>query len=231
MEKWKKIQLIIGVFAAVGGLLIPVVIFIVSQQIARNQEEFNLQQKKSERVATLLRSLSSENERERKLALSYTDYLVQNDMFPEELFDVFLEIARTGTAEEAGEAEKIITDYKASIMQMEEPRQEQLKMINQKIEEIPPRIFIHINREDQRGTAMRIMKALKGKEIDTPGIELLDYEQQGSEIRFFRPEDEEFAHILADIIREQGVECRVVPVKRMKNVRARQFELWMSNGF
>lgn len=229
MEKWKKIQLIIGVFAAVGGLLIPVVIFIVSQQIAKNQEDFNLQQKKSERVATLLRSLSSENERERKLALSYTDYLVQNNMFPEELFDVFVEIAKTGTAEEAGEAEKIITSYQQSMSQQVQAEPEQLKMINQKIEDIAPRVFIHINNYQQERMAKRITNALNEDGIDTPGIEFLEYEQQGSELRFFRPEDEELAHQIAGMIEGQQLECRIVPVMKMRNVRARHFELWIGD--
>ncbi len=228
MEKWKKIQLIIGVFAAIGGLLIPIVIFVVSQQIAEKQDEFNKEQKKSERVATLLSSLSSENERERKLALSYTDYLVQNDMFPEELFDVFIEIAKTGKPEEAMEAEKIITNYKQSVMQMEETSPEQIKMISRKIEAIAPRVFIHINNNNQRRMATGIMKVLKENEIDAQGIELLEYEQEGSELRFFRQEDEEYAFHIAEIIRGHGLDSRVVPVLRLKDVRARHFELWVS---
>lgn len=227
MEKWKKIQLIIGIFAAIGGLLIPIVIFIVSQQISKRQDEFNKEQKKSERVATLLSSLSSENERERRLALSYTDYLVQNDMFPEELFDVFLEIVRTGTPEEAAEAEKIITNFRQSTIQMQQMPEEQIKLIDQKIESIAPRVFIHINHEGQRQKAEEISWILAENQVNVPGIELLIYRMSGSEIRFFRVEDEEFAYHLAELIRESGLDCRVQHHAGSRNIRTRHFELWL----
>lgn len=229
MEKWKKVQLITGVIAAIGGLLIPIVIFLVSQQITKKQDEFNKEQKKSERVATLLSSLSSENERERRLALSYTEYLVQNDMFPEELLDVFLEIIRTGTPVEAGEAQKILTSFRESEVQMKQLPEEQIRIIDEKLEAITPRVFIRINYESQRTIAKKIRKALLEIDVEVQEVNLMVNNQQLSELRFFNPEDEEIAHRIAAQLNQIGLECQIHFEPDKRRVRAKHFELWLGN--
>lgn len=98
---------------------------------------------------------------------------------------------------------------------------------------IPPRIYIHIAREEQRERARGVTRALQAGGYVVPGIENVgDKSPRASQLRHFRNSSE--PRDIEDItgqLRKIGVRVSVPPESRGANVRPRHYELWFGEDF
>src|SRR5262245_41495123 len=92
-DGWDKFTIITTV---IGSILLPIIIFIVSNRYTEQQNKDNenrlaqqreadAAQRNADRVTTLLTHLASNNPQERLLAWRFVAYLAQNNLFPQEL--------------------------------------------------------------------------------------------------------------------------------------------------
>ncbi|HEY0323817.1 MAG TPA: peptidoglycan-binding domain-containing protein [Pyrinomonadaceae bacterium] len=111
----------------ISGILLPVTIVVAGQLIARQQQrdndaslqqqrESDLSQRNADRAANLLKSLSSDNVRERQLAVRVVDHLVKENKFPAELGPVLISVSLTDPDPEVARvaSEALPQVYKAS---------------------------------------------------------------------------------------------------------------------
>jgi murein L,D-transpeptidase YcbB/YkuD len=99
---WKdNVDLLLKILS---GVLIPVTIVVAGHLISRQQQKDNdaslqqqresdLAQRNVDRAANLLKSLSSDNIRERQLAVRVVDHLVKENKFPAELGPVLIAVS------------------------------------------------------------------------------------------------------------------------------------------
>ncbi len=92
------------------------------------------------------------------------------------------------------------------------------------------RIYIHIRSEMQRAPASRLKDSLETFEFVVPGVELIpDVGPDRSELRYFRPEDEDLAVEIAARLGEAGIDVRPRHTRGYQ-LRPRHFELWFAPG-
>jgi len=101
LARWQKAE-IIGKVAA--GLLIPVVILVAGNRLGVQQANAADAQRNSDRVASLLGHLASENPRERILAIQALRYHRDTHDLPEEIVTALVTVAATDNADVAAAA-------------------------------------------------------------------------------------------------------------------------------
>ena len=91
-DGWSKLDI---VAKATGSILLPVIILIVGNLYTRQKDEADAAQRNADRVTNLLKHLASENNRERLLAISVVNHLVERKQFPHSLGPAVVKIAAT----------------------------------------------------------------------------------------------------------------------------------------
>ena len=108
-ELHKKEYNVLDVASKIGSLLIPIFIFYFGYRIQRQQAQdndnmqkqqaiYNANQQNIDRIASLLKSLSSSNLEERKLAVIFAKTLATDNTFPQELLPVMVYITNTDSS-------------------------------------------------------------------------------------------------------------------------------------
>ena len=121
-DKWNKLDIAVR---ALGALLLPIIILVVSQWYTtqqKNADNARLAQQKAaddaqhdaDRVALLLNHLASENARERILALKFIEYLAQAHQFPNELLPALISVVNDKDEEVANAASQTLTNVVAT---------------------------------------------------------------------------------------------------------------------
>ena len=94
-------------------------------------------------------------------------------------------------------------------------------------------IYIHIQKEQQRGPAQRAERSLERNDLNVVGIERLDIgPTSATEVRFFRQAEEREAEKIAALLRD--AQTRNVQVKyvsgyeRSPKIKPRQYEIWFA---
>jgi hypothetical protein len=119
-ELRKKEYNILDIASKIGSLLIPIFIFYFGYRIQRqqaldnenNQKQqaiYNASQQNIDRIASLLKSLSSSNPEERKLAVIFAKTLASDNTFPQELLPIMVYITNTDSAYASGAYDVIKT--------------------------------------------------------------------------------------------------------------------------
>lgn len=122
---WKEnVDLLLKILS---GVLIPVTIVVAGHLISRQQQkdsdsslqqqrESDQAQRNADRAANLLKSLSSDNIRERQLAVRVVDHLVKKNEFPAELGPVLISLSLTDPDPEVARvaSETLPQAYKAN---------------------------------------------------------------------------------------------------------------------
>ena len=95
-------------------------------------------------------------------------------------------------------------------------------------DDVPPRVYIQITSEVQRGLARRLQDTLKDQGYQIPGIEFIQRANlKQNELRYVFPQDRAQAERLAVDLRKSGVELVVVQVKG-NAARQKHFEIWFA---
>lgn len=193
---WYKLEVLGKV---VGTLLIPLVILIIGNEFKEQQYHADREQRNADRITRLLKSLASDNERERQLAISLSRHLAETGKFPPELVHVFGDILESWEQREmargAGEVLAIAAEHDPKIADD----------IKENMRERRPRIFILIKDESQRQFAEELAQRLDHEGFDVPHIDRAKYKHrlEESELLFFRPGDREQALHISEIIENE----------------------------
>jgi hypothetical protein len=102
-DGWSKVDILLKV-------LVPVALLVVGQSFTCQQEHAALATQRIERLSTLIGPLSSENARERKLAIEVAGYLANLGELPLELVPTLLSIAKEDPSSAAAQAASVALD-------------------------------------------------------------------------------------------------------------------------
>lgn len=225
-DLWDKIDIL-------AKIMTPVVLFTFGTLYNMHQTKINEAQKASDRVASLVKSLSSQNVEERKTALALLNYekskhpgAVPDDLLTN-ILPALVQLAKSEKdADVARTAEKLAKDVVSNV----EPGL--VAAVQNQVADDPGRIFMHILDEGQRSDARRIAGRLEDKGYYVPMSEKVSAVPAVTEVRFFHSEEAQEAADLAIVLQGLGVvETKVTDLSRSKNasrVRKRTFEIWFS---
>ncbi|MEO6726327.1 MAG: hypothetical protein ABIU20_01190 [Blastocatellia bacterium] len=225
-DGWAKLDIL-------AKVLTPVIIFGLGTWYNVNQGKQAEAQKVSDRIVSLVKSLSSDKVQERKAALALIQYEKSkhpNDV-PDELIaialPVLIETARNDpNPEVAQEANQIAKDVSQSADKT------LAASVQRQVDTIQPRVYVHIRNENQRGPAKQIEQKLEAIGFNVPGIQRLDAAPSNTEMRYFRQDDKQDAEKMISLLQEQGVidaQAKYVPGnENSRAMRPKHFELWFS---
>lgn len=226
-DLWDKIDII-------AKIMTPVVLFTFGTLYNMHQTKITEAQKASDRVAALVKSLSSQNVEERKTALALLNYekskhpgAVPDDLLTN-ILPALVQLAKTEkNADVAEAAEKLATAVVANV----EPGLE--TAVQRQVAESTGRIFMHILDEAQRSDVRRIAGQFENKGYYVPVSEKVSAVPSVTEVRFFHREDAQEAADLVTLLQNLGVaEAKLNDQSGSKSasrVRKRTFEIWFSS--
>ena len=208
-------------------LLIPILIWVLGAWFNNQQKQMEdsriTAENTANRLTYLLKNLSSENARERKMAVVISKYLAQQNQLPVELVQVLAIIAETDSNKEVSNAAFLSLDAVATA------GKEQAPAVKALLKELPGRIYIHIPNKGLMNRAKQIEATLVGNGYQVPGIEVVSKILSKSQIRYFHVEDKAEAEKIMNLLLDQGNQLGVLSVAGYENkVRNRQFEIWIS---
>lgn len=201
-DAWSKFDVITK---AISILLLPVVLFVASnmytaQQRTANENVLREQQRadgmryKADRLAMMVKSLSSENERERLVALQVLESLViSHQVLTENLRAVLENFASNGSAAEQELATAIIKRHYA---------QEELASGT----DVRPRLYLDICDENQRQKANEAKSALEREGFAVLAIGKVPVgPPETTQVRYFHSREQGEARKIADALTRLGL--------------------------
>lgn len=94
-----------------------------------------------------------------------------------------------------------------------------------------PRVYLHIQAEEDRQQARSIEQGLEASGFDVPGIEWVGRRApKKTELRYFRQAEEEMGREIVEHLRTLGVEVDLKYISGYENstgIRPRHYELWL----
>ena len=224
-DRWEKIQ-ILG--KLIAGILIPAAILVASLVIAKNETHITELNNEARRLTSLVGPLSSENPKERLIAVEIADHLAKKGQLPIELTPTLLRIARTDLNSEVALAAT------TAAISLAEASPDVADTVKDQFATIPPRVYFHIQEESDRANANEIEQKLEEHlqqlSLVVPGIELMRAGPGSTELRFFRSNEREEAEQISDALKSIGVNVRLVDLSAMNlsttDIRPRHYELW-----
>jgi hypothetical protein len=208
-------------------LLIPVLMWILGTWYNTQQKQREESRIKAENTANhlynLLKNLSSDKPRERKMAVVISTYLGRQGQVPLDLVTTLAGIAATDSNQEVSNAAGL------SLKAVANSGKEQAPAAKAILNELPSRIYIHIPEKNQMNLARQITGILTGNGYQVPGIEIVSMVISNSQLRYFHENDKTEAEKIVSSLREKGHHVIISFVKGYENkVRPRQFEIWIS---
>lgn len=228
--------------------IVGLITFLYSQHQERIQqanEKIEAQARKEERqkeeaqenahrnasmVTLLLPYLTSEDEKEWRIAIEVTRYLKQNSQLPPELESALEGIVLTPSqsvtqAAEFNEKRKAA----ATVLDAVTTSSQQLSVPEGTL---PPRVYIQIASESQRAVAERLESHLNKNNFLAPGIENVSKKANcpdSTEVRYFQQDEKDEATRLVRLI-QSITTCKKTPqlITPRGNSRPRHYEVWFS---
>jgi reverse gyrase len=230
-DGWYKTEVVVRMVRMIGTLLIPLVIFYIGTKIQEQQDNADKEQRDSDRITRLLQSLSSENERERRLAISFSRYLADSGKFPPELIHVFGDIL------ESGEQRDMVRGAEEVLAAAAEHDPNIARDIGKTMKGLPAAVFIQIKDESQKQFAEEIAETLRREGFRVQDIrqEQPKYRLVGAELRYYHSElRKEAQHITEIIQRNNGLRVKPVEhssrrVEKPPDVHIKHYELWIGD--
>ncbi|MEI7898585.1 MAG: hypothetical protein WCJ26_16230 [bacterium] len=207
-------------------ILIPVLIWILGAWYNNQQKQIEESRITAENTANrltyLLKNLSSDNPRERKMAVVISKYLAEKNQLPLELVQVLAVIAESDSNRDVSDAAVLSLDAAAG------NGKEQAQAARAILNELPARIYIQIPDKSKMNIARRIQAMLTGQGYQVPGIEILPVTVTSNQLRYFHEGEKPDAEKIAGFLREQGQSIGILFKTGYENrVRSRQYEIWI----
>lgn len=224
LDSWEKLGVAGGL---VGGILVPVAIYLAGQNIAATEKENAKLTTQAGHLTSLIGPLSSDQSKQQLIAVEVANHLAKTGQLPPELLPTLLRIAR--------EAESSETALKATdaVIAAAKADNETKKAVSAEFANVPPRVYFHIPRPDMRDRAAEAAKALqaamKNTNLVVPGVEVRSGPSR-TELRFFKASEREEAAAIQTALRGAGVDARLVDLSsrygNVEGIRPRHYELW-----
>jgi len=208
-------------------ILIPIVLFYFGNEFRKSQDAQAKEQQNYNRITTLLKSLSSENALERKLAIEFSKDLANAGNFPMELLSVIDEVSSTDSnnSKEAQSVLNILSEKAKAANNTEV-----VKKVNEIIESSPTRVYMQIPKGYDMKVANQTLSILKSEGYNMLGIERVDDSKSplSSEVRYFKETDKAKAISLSERITKMGTNIKVNQIKGYENkITGSQLEIWL----
>ncbi|HEX8164146.1 MAG TPA: hypothetical protein VF538_19910 [Pyrinomonadaceae bacterium] len=243
-DRWSKAEIIVG---AVSGILLPIVVAVVGGIYTYNQDknhEANANQehqneevrRRADRATTLLKHFASDSKRERLLAIKVAEQLAKEKQLPDELVPAMIEIAKNDPSAEVSGAATEATNKVTEVTTINQAGNLETvqSTASQTLAKLPPRVYMHIRNESQRGKAEQIAAKLQERGFIVPGIERLDAGPANAELRYFNGSEPVDTQALVNALNELGLKVNPVDLSnRYKNstsIRPRHYELWVDTN-
>lgn len=236
-ERWKSL-LTFAQFI-LGTVVLGVFGTIINHQIQTREVEIKEQEQISKNLGTVL----SNNAADKLLMAQFYSAVTRSDeirkrweIYRDELKKEIetaklqrektaSEIQQTTDAKLIDQKQAIIQQIDASITPGAKPAQ---------IENLPARIYFHIQNEAQRERASSIAKQLaQNASVIVPGVQKVEQAPNSNEIRYFKLAEAVEAEGLAKALKELGFDARTKYVpgyESSQKLRPRHYELWMSSS-
>lgn len=169
-----------------------------------------------EQYINFLEKVRSQNVEERKSAVESLDQLAKQETVPNEIKDKIIETGRRN---------QDLSRVAISVIQNKPDTSQETGL--------KPRVYIHIQDEEQRKRAREIESKLEAAGFDVPDIEIVGSRNiKVSEIRYFRDADESKANQAVGILQNMGIsdlKARFVSgSEKSTKIRPQHYELWFS---
>lgn len=230
MKLSEKLMKVLDILSKTGSILVPFILFYLGNEIKIQQEMDNKNQQNNNRITTLIRSFSSENAKERKIAISFSKYLAENDNFPNDLIGVFKEIIEndtTANSNEAQEAQQVLQTLKSTAEKANDAVL--INRIDKSIASIKPRIYIHTSDNKFKLDMERLSDSLRAEDYIIPAIDVVKATAKSPELRYFKNAELEKAKELLNIIHKLGYQIELKYMSGSENsnkIRQYHFEIW-----
>jgi hypothetical protein len=218
----------IEIVSKVCTILIPVVLFYFGNQFKQAQDAEIKEQQNYNRITTLLKSLSSENVLERKLAIEFSKDLANAGNFPLELLSVMDEVSATDTnASKDAQAVINIVSEKAKT----ENNTAVEEIVKEVVKSSRTKIYLQIPKGYNDKSAVKLMNGLKSEGFNVLGIERVDVNKtpKNNEIRYFKDSDHDNAINISESIIRKGINVKVQRIRGFENkINGSQLEIWLN---
>lgn len=202
-----------------------------------HQQRIDAANRNATMVTTLLPHLSSEDQKKQQLAIAVAKYLKLQGELPGELESVLEQIVQsTGEPPKSPEdVQRATRDAAAAAIDAFSPPTMNASKTTVPIAQIatlPPRVYIQIGGESQRGLATTIQTALRQKGFIAPGVENVGAKApKTAEIRYFHEEDQAEASQIVQVLKDNGVAVNPDPqlLKIKSAARPRHYEVWFES--
>ncbi len=227
-DRWSKAEIISKITSA---LILPIVLLVIANTYNKQQQETEILRNKAEnsanRLTTMLKSLSSENPKERELAIRVAEFFSKNDQLPNELIPVLLSIASSDPNKD------VSSEARQSLKNMAKENKSLASVINEGLTILPQIVYIQIANENQREKAQKLQADLRKNGYSAPGIENVGDEigskptlPQNTEVRYFNVEDKNHVEKIIGILKSNGFQnVSPVPIRLEKT---EPIEIWFS---
>jgi hypothetical protein len=234
-----------------GSLLIVAVFLAIKsyrlQEIAvAAQAELKTEKERSENLVKLLDSLSNKDEKVRLAAVKELVALDQSGKLQRELARVIVAVTSSETNEEVSKAASYFytslkaqedinpagSEFTESILRTAEEKNEVLTTTK-----LPPRVYIQIAGDQQRGRADKIANALRSSGFTVPAYEVVgDRAPKNNQLRYYKSLDDtqssastgDLDRALQKIKEADGPSWTSVQLRRSSSVRPGHFEIWFA---
>jgi hypothetical protein len=226
-ENKSNLDKVFDITAKVCTILIPVVLFYFGNEFRKSQDLQAKEQQNYNRITTLLKSFSSDNTLERKLAIEFSKELANTHNFPMELLSVIEEVSSTDSTN-SKEAQSVLNIL--SEKAKEDKNTEVEKKVNEIIENSPTKVYMQIPKGYDMKIANEILSRMKSEGYNMLGIERVDEKKSptSSEVRYFKEKDQANAINLSERITKMGYNIKVNQIKGYENkVTGSQLEIWL----
>jgi hypothetical protein len=226
-ENKSNLDKVFDITAKVCTILIPVVLFYFGNEFRKSQDLQAKEQQNYNRITTLLKSFSSDNTLERKLAIEFSKELANTHNFPMELLSVIEEVSSTDSTN-SKEAQSVLNIL--SEKAKEDKNTEVEKKVNEIIENSPTKVYMQIPKGYDMKIANEILSRMKSEGYNMLGIERVDEKKSptSSEVRYFKEKDQANAIKLSERITKMGYNIKVNQIKGYENkVTGSQLEIWL----
>lgn len=225
-DGWAKIDIL-------AKVLTPIMLFLLGTMYSYYQSKAAEAQKTADRVATLVKSLNSDKSDEKLTAIFLLKREKQKhpDEVPDELLasavPTLVNIAvNDRNAEVSKQASQLVTEVTSKTDKSFS------ESVNKQVENLPARVYFHIQDEAQRSDAKQIENRLEEKDLIVPGIERVNRGPTATELRYFRKSEEAGANEIITLLHQLSITDAkakyIAGYEDSSSIRPRHYELWFS---
>lgn len=234
MEKkdlWDKLEIIGGM---VAGIMIPIAIYLAGQAVSEADKHHARMALQAQQLTNMIEHLSSDNEKQQKIATEVANHLAEINQLPKELIST---LTRIGAESEKSDIARSATQ---AVLAAAKNDAEVQQAVKKAFERSPARLYFHIPRENLRSDAVKIANQFLSagspdpENVIVPGIELRPGPQK-NELRYFKSNERNEAEAIIRRLSSAGLDAALVDLsgkyENSQGIRPRHFELWIGSQY